>query len=88
MGAVVCSFVHSYFNLICYSNYNAELCVCARESERVRARERERIRENGMRNGIKILCIMFGIGLMNLYFVHFFSPKIVNNITNATNEKK
>ena len=78
MGAVVCSFVHNYFNLICYSNYNAELCVCARESERVRARarERERERENGMRNGIKILCIMFGIGLMNLYFVHFFHQKL------------
>ena len=66
------------------------VCLCERkwESESESERERERERENGMRNGIKILCIMFGIGLMNLYFVHFFSPKIVNNITNATNEKK
>ena len=43
---------------------------------REKVREGERIRENGMRNGIKILCIMFGIGLMNLYFVHFFHQKL------------
>ena len=48
------------------------VCLCERKWES----ESERERENGMRNGIKILCIMFGIGLMNLYFVHFFHQKL------------